>query len=166
MKTHKARAEEPPPAATMRQGQLRQLSRATPGVTHLVAMVGVLYSVGVGWLTLSPVPFAVQGSEAQFGILSSSAWIDSSAWTDGRPIEVALNVVMFIPIGFTAGFVGRGAWRFVIPVALTLVIELAQVPLDRISHPRDLVANAVGAALGVALIARVRRHRASNRPTS
>ncbi|WP_146069723.1 VanZ family protein [Arthrobacter sp. B0490] len=119
---------------------------------------GALYTGAVLWVTLRPIPWASAGSEEALGILDPGAWLDGSAWTEGRPLEVALNVLMFVPVGVTAGLIKRGITGMVGPLVLTVAIELAQIPLMRISHPRDLAANAVGALVGVVVVM-VLRHR-------
>ncbi len=128
----------------------------------VIAALGVLYTCAVLWVTLRPLPWATDGNQEPLGILSPHAWLGWSTWAAGSPLEVVANVAMFVPLGLVAGLLFRGAAGFIVPVALTLAIELAQIPLaDRISHPRDLVANATGAALGVLIVVLVRRHRRS-----
>ncbi|WP_458040634.1 MULTISPECIES: VanZ family protein [Bacteria] len=116
----------------------------------VIATLGLLYLCAVLWVTLRPLPWATEGNQEPYGILNPRAWIGSSTWLSGSPLEVAANVAMFLPLGLVAGLLFRGAARVIIPVAVTVAIELAQIPLgDRISHPRDLVANASGAVLGL-----------------
>lgn len=136
-----------------------------PRTSVAAGVVAALYMSAVLWVTLRPVPWATDGNEERLGILDPSAWWDAASWSEGRPAEVALNVVLFFPLGaFAAMLLPRWRGRILIPVALTLAIELAQIPLDRISHPRDLVANALGAVLGVAVVALVRRARRTPSP--
>ncbi|WJL94252.1 VanZ family protein [Microbacterium sp. ET2] len=127
-------------------------------VSTVVFLLGALYTSLVLWVTLRPLPWATEGSEAPWGILNPAAWTDEAAWTDGRSLEILLNVLMFVPIGVATGLLLRGVLALALPLLLTLGIELAQIPLDRISHPRDLVANGLGAIVGVALAAVIRRH--------
>jgi VanZ family protein len=42
-------------------------------------------------------------------------------------------------------------------VGIAAAIEISQIPLDRVSDPRDLVANAAGAAIGVLVGSLLRR---------
>ncbi|MEI3867635.1 VanZ family protein [Microbacterium sp. CCNWLW134] len=137
-------------------------STAPPAVRRTVSaavfLLGALYTSLVLWVTLRPLPWATEGSEARWGILNPAAWTDEAAWTDGRSLEILLNVLMFVPIGVATGLLLRGVLALALPLLLTLGIELAQIPLDRISHPRDLVANGLGAVVGVALAAIIRRH--------
>jgi hypothetical protein len=131
---------------------------APRGGTRTWAIVaGALYISAILWVTLRPLPWATEGDQEQWGILDPAAWLEAASWTEGRPLEVAFNVAMFLPVGMITGYFLRGPGRVLAPIALTLTIELAQIPLDRISHPRDLVANALGALLGVAVVSVVRR---------
>lgn len=127
------------------------------GARRLTVVLGLLYTSAVLWVTLRPTPWATDGDEERLGILNSAAWSDPGSWIEGRPLEIALNVAMFLPIGVITAVLLRGSARLLVPLALTLTIELLQIPLDRISHPRDLVANALGAVLGVALAAMAER---------
>jgi glycopeptide antibiotics resistance protein len=59
---------------------------------------------------------------------------------------------MFIPIGLlmrVALPAPPGGVIVIFAVLITVAIELAQIPLDRVSDPRDLVANSIGAVVGV-----------------
>jgi glycopeptide antibiotics resistance protein len=144
-----------------------QRPEGTPGgavARGVILVLGLLYTGLVLWATLRPLPWATEGSEARFGILNPAAWTDEAAWTDGRTLEILLNVLMFVPIGVATGLLLRGASRVILPLALTVGIELAQIPLDRISHPRDLVANGLGALVGVALAAIIRHGAVSRKP--
>lgn len=135
----------------------RSTARPLPPGRMVIAALGALYALAVLWATLRPVSWATAGAQESLGILSPAAWLDPASWIDGRPLEVVFNVAMFIPIGVTASLVLGGRRAIVLPLVLTLGIELAQIPLDRISHPRDLVANAVGGLLGIAAVALARR---------
>jgi glycopeptide antibiotics resistance protein len=70
-------------------------------------------------------------------------------------VEFLLNVGMFVPLGlFLVLLLGRRAWwlGILFGVGLTVVIEFVQQSLpSRVSDPRDLVANSIGAAVGVLL---------------
>jgi glycopeptide antibiotics resistance protein len=131
----------------------------------LALVAAVVYVGAVLLLTLRPAPWALDGNEAPFGILNPAAWTEAAAWTEGRPWEILANIVMFVPAGVLAGILLRGVWRPLAPIAFTLFIELGQIPIEgRISHPRDLVANTVGALIGLALYALARRRRRTDAP--
>lgn len=133
-------------------------STLRPRARVTIAALGLLYTSAVLWATLRPLPWATDGNQEAYGILNPQAWIGWSTWTDGSALEIVANVLMFLPIGVTSGLLLHGLLSVVIPVALTLTIELAQVVLpDRISHPRDLVANVSGAVLGLIIASLLRR---------
>ncbi|MEI5585085.1 MULTISPECIES: VanZ family protein [unclassified Agromyces] len=123
-----------------------------PAPVLLVAYVGLVL-----WATLGPVPWAGHGYQAPDGVLDWRIWLDADTWTMGTRTEFVLNVLMFVPLGALLALTLRRAPLLVVTgvaVALGVVIELAQISMvDRISDPRDVVANAGGAFVGV-LIAR------------
>ena len=92
-----------------------------------------------------------------------------------NPLEFALNMALFVPWGMLAVFVleARRWWlAALLGFALTVTIEVLQIPSARISDPRDLVANSLGALLGIALACiavaplRVRPAKGFTAPTS
>ncbi|MFE5670889.1 VanZ family protein [Agromyces sp. NPDC056523] len=112
-----------------------------------------LYAAVVLWATLGPVPWAGSGYQSPNGVLDWELWLERSTWTTGLESELMLNVLMFVPFGALLAFALRGV-SFVVPAIMaagfSLLIELVQIPMaDRISDPRDLVANAGGALIGV-----------------
>jgi glycopeptide antibiotics resistance protein len=124
----------------------------TPTVVLPTAVIGVLYLALVAYLTLGEVPWNTLTNEARFGVLSLRSWLEPETWTTGTIFEFTANVLMFVPIGLLLRLaLPRAGWPAVlgIAVAITVAIELAQIPLDRVSDPRDLVANSVGAVIGV-----------------
>ena len=151
MTSHAAALDASVPVGRSAALPLRRLGRP------VVAALGALYAAAVVWATLRPVPWADEGAEESLGVLSPAAWLDLAAWVEGRPLEVAFNVALLVPIGAAVALLLRSRWAIVVPLALTLGIELAQIPLDRISHPRDLVLNAAGGVLGVMAVALGRR---------
>jgi glycopeptide antibiotics resistance protein len=117
----------------------------------VVLLLWVGLTAAIISITLGPVPQRLEGSEATKGVLSPTAW-DVSQWS-GSNYEFGLNLLMFLPWGMLALFLlGRRRWWLAaaIGIALTLAIEIAQIPSPRISDPRDLVANTLGALLGIA----------------
>ena len=119
-----------------------------PAPVLLVMYVGLVL-----WATLGPVPWAGRGYQARDGVLDLGSWFDSETWTMGTSTEFVLNVLMFVPLGALLALTLRRTpllWVTAIAVGLGVVIELTQIPMvDRISDPRDIVANAGGALLGV-----------------
>ncbi len=69
---------------------------------------------------------------------------------------------MFVPWGFLVLLALGIRWWWVAAfagLALTLTIEIGQIPLPRISDPRDLVANMLGTLVGIALAVTLVRRR-------
>lgn len=124
---------------------------------RLTALVlGAAYTALLLLFTLSPVSQLYVGSEAQRGVLSWRSWLDPQTWAEGTLVEFAANIAIFIPWGVLALLaVGVKRWWLAAAggVLLTWVIEVAQIPLARISDPRDLIANTAGAVLGVGIAA-------------
>ena len=131
--------------------------RATPRVgatLPIIAALATAYLAAVLWLTVRPLPWVTETNETPLGVLNPAAWLDTAAWVDGPSAEIVANVVMFLPAGVFSALLLRGGMRVLAPLALTVLIEVVQIPLEsRISHPRDLVANALGAMLGLAAVA-------------
>lgn len=137
----------------------------------VLSLVTIAYLALVAWITLSPLD-----APSQFGILWTLAeFFESHAATDWitfSRLEFAANIVMFVPLGlFLVLLLGRRQWWIAIAlgVALTCGIEFAQQFIaNRVSDPRDLVANGIGAVVGtlVALAltaAKARRIRSASR---
>lgn len=121
--------------------------------SRAAAVLLFAYAGLVLWATLGSVPRAGLGNQSPNGVLDWRLWLEPSTWTTGLETELMLNVIMFVPLGVLLAFALRGV-SFVVPVMMaagfSLAIELAQIPMsDRISDPRDLVANTVGALIGV-----------------
>lgn len=121
--------------------------------SRAAAVLLFAYAGLVLWATLGLVPRAGLGNQSPNGVLDWRLWLEPSTWTTGLQTELVLNVIMFVPLGALLAFALRGA-SFVVPVMMaagfSLAIELAQIPMsDRISDPRDLVANTAGALIGV-----------------
>ncbi|GGI45944.1 VanZ like family protein [Agromyces flavus] len=121
--------------------------------SRAAAVLLFLYAAVVLWATLGPVPWAGSGYQSPNGVLDWELWLERATWTTGLESELMLNVLMFVPFGALLAFALRGV-SFVVPAIMaagfSLLIELVQIPMaDRISDPRDLVANAGGALIGV-----------------
>ncbi len=137
----------------------------------VLSIVTIGYLALVGWITLSPLD-----APSQFGILWKLAeFFEANAATDWitfARLEFAANVVMFVPLGlFLVLLLGRRQWWLAIGfgLALTAAIEFAQQFIaNRVSDPRDLVANGIGAIVGTLLAlaftaAKARRIRLASR---
>jgi hypothetical protein len=130
------------------------------------ALIGLAYTALVLLLTIGPVRQRFVGSEADRGVLDWRSWFELSTWREGTASEFVANVLLFLPWGALA-VVALGGRRWMLAAAgagaLTLAIEIAQIPTARISDPRDLVANALGALLGIALGVAVDAARSASR---
>lgn len=98
------------------------------------------------------------------------------AWVRGIPglggvrqgwIEFAANILLFVPLGFLlTGLFRRPWWGFALALGLSVAAELVQVLLPaRLPSPRDVLANALGAAIGAAFawLLFIRRSRSGGR---
>lgn len=126
---------------------------------RVICVITAVYLAIVGALTLGPQP-----SDAMTRHLSADIILGVGRFAPGlnfrySDLEFAANIGMFVPLGilFVVAF-GRNKWwaAALVGAALTLLIEGAQryIP-DRVSDPRDVLANITGAGVGalIALIA-------------
>jgi uncharacterized membrane protein YfcA len=116
------------------------------------AIAAAAYLALVGYVTFGPVPWQTTPNESAKGVLSPRTWLDPATWAYGSQLEFLANVLMFVPVGV---LLCLALPRVAAPalaltaVAIAAAIEIGQLPLDRVSDPRDLVANSAGAAVGV-----------------
>jgi glycopeptide antibiotics resistance protein len=133
----------------------------------LLTVATVAYLGVVGVVTLSPAP--PNPDSLLWRVVGLFDRFPATRWLDFPTVEFLANVAMFVPLGvFALLLLGRGRWWLAIlfGIALTLAIEAVQQVLPtRVSDPRDLIANSIGAAVGVlvalvATAAKARRIRA------
>lgn len=119
----------------------------------LLTFLTLAYLAVVGWITLGPQPLGSDQLRLIFRVVGFLQRIEQLAWVRYSTIEFAANVLMFVPIGlFLLLLLGRRRWlaAAAIGVLVSAGIEFAQLFLPaRVSDPRDLAANSVGAFLGV-----------------
>lgn len=133
-----------------------------PTRRHAPSILLALVTAALLLVTIGPVGQRLVGEEAPLGVLSLDLWLVSGTWTNGALYEFLGNVALFVPWGVLALFViGARRWWFAaaLGVALTFAIELIQIPLPRISDPRDLVANTLGVLIGIGIATVMRRAR-------
>lgn len=119
----------------------------------ILTVVTFVYLGVVGWITLGPQPFDEGSDSFVWRLLHFFGGFPMTDWITYSFLEFWANVAMFVPVGlFFVLLLGRRRWwlAIVLGVALTCVIEFVQMFLpDRVSDPRDIVANSVGALVGV-----------------
>jgi glycopeptide antibiotics resistance protein len=122
------------------------------GAATFFAIASVAYVALVLAVTLLPAPWPPNTAEAPLGVLNPATWTSAETWRNGTAFEFTMNIAMFVPIGLIAARYLRGWMRILAPIGLTLAIEIVQIPLaDRVSDPRDLIANTIGAILGLGI---------------
>jgi len=119
----------------------------------LLSVVTFVYLGLVGWLTLGPQPLDDEPNGVLFKLLEVLGRHQSTAWITYNGLEFTANIAMFVPVGlFFLLLLGRSYWFAAIfaGVVLTFAIETAQIFLPaRVSDPRDLASNSIGALIGV-----------------
>ena len=129
----------------------------------VLPIVIAVYLLAVAGITLDPAPGDPAGNPLLRELLRAVSAVPGLGWVDYDVAEFSANVLLFVPMGVLFVLL-LGAWRWWLAVAIgvvaTLVIEFVQLFLpERVSDPRDLLANTLGTVLGVALVALVRRRR-------
>lgn len=119
----------------------------------LLSFVTLVYLGIVGWITLGPQPFDDSSDSMIWRLLDILGRSRATDWIDYASLEFGGNVLMFLPIGlFFLLLLGRRLWWLAVlfGIALTCGIEFAQefIP-TRVSDPRDILSNSVGAFVGV-----------------
>jgi len=120
----------------------------------ILSLVTLAYLGVVGWLTLTP----QQAGHQQNIIWQLALFFDShrsTEWITFNLLEFTANVALFVPLGvFFVLLLGRKRWWLAIlfGAAMTVAIEFGQqfIP-NRVSDPRDLLANSIGTVVGTML---------------
>jgi glycopeptide antibiotics resistance protein len=119
----------------------------------LLSVVTFAYLGLVGWLTLGPQPLDDEPNGVLFRLLDLLGRHSATSWITYYGLEFTANIAMFVPVGlFFLLLLGRAYWFVAVlsGVGLTFAIETAQLFLpERVSDPRDLVSNSIGALIGV-----------------
>lgn len=132
------------------------------GVFHrhpFLSLLTFAYLGFVGLVTLTP-----ESGQPDYSALAARVLARLERYPDLDPLTVRLsverveflaNVGLFIPVGvFVLLLFGARLWWVAVAggVALTAAIETAQRSIPgRVSDPRDVVANSLGAVIGVGL---------------
>lgn len=121
----------------------------------LLSVVTFVYLGVVGFITLGPQPLDEGTDSLVWRLLGFFARFGATDWITYSALEFWANVAMFVPVGlFFLLLLGRRRWwvAVLLGVGLTCVIEFAQMFLpSRVSDPRDILANSVGALAGVVI---------------
>lgn len=111
------------------------------------------YLVFVGWLTLTPQPIGPNQQQLIERLLDGLHRRGYAESLDYSRLEFLANIALFVPIGmFLLLLFGAGFWWLAAigSFAMTAFIEKAQQYIPgRVSDERDLVANTVGALIGI-----------------
>ncbi|WP_395639668.1 VanZ family protein [Pseudolysinimonas sp.] len=127
------------------------------------AVLAAAYLVLVGVITLGPTLWRTRPTQGDYDVLSLSTWLDPDTWSRVTSPEFVANILLFVPLGLLLRLaVPRLGWfgAAVLGAGVSVVIEVLQVWTPRVSDPRDLVANGLGALAGAligAALARVGR---------
>jgi glycopeptide antibiotics resistance protein len=121
----------------------------------LLSLVTLAYLGFVAWITLTPADIAPTSSELVERVLNRLQGYDDLAWLTYERAEFLANVALFVPVGlFLLLLVGTRFWWVAAGLAfvMTSAIETAQRSIPgRVPDERDLLANTVGALIGIAL---------------
>ncbi len=120
----------------------------------ILSTLTLAYLALVGWLTLTPTSTAFESGLLR-RLASLLSRYPATEWFTFLRLEFMANIMLFVPFGiFLVLLFGRRMWwlAIVLGVLLTVGIEFAQnfIP-SRVSDPRDLVANSLGAVIGALL---------------
>jgi glycopeptide antibiotics resistance protein len=127
--------------------------RSIPFAVLAAAYLGV-----VALLTLGPAPWRTGPRLADYDVLSLTTWLDPSTWTRGISIEFVANILLFVPLGMLLRLaLPRATWvgAVLLGGAASVAIEVLQMSGPRVSDPRDVVANTIGALIGAVIAASV-----------
>lgn len=123
----------------------------------LLSVATFAYLGVVGLITLSPQSDSPEGN-ILWWLVEFFERHRATEWITYNGLEFFANVMMFVPFGiFFVLLLGRRNWwlAILLGVALTVGIEFAQqyIP-NRVSDPRDILSNSIGATFGtlVALV--------------
>lgn len=135
-----------------------------PRERWLIVVVAVLLASAfavIAAILLSPSPPDADGQRRLANWLAAVHQTWMPRWVTFGLVEFSSNVVMFLPLGFLGAIVfSRARWAvFAACVAFSTLVELVQWALlpARQADWRDVLANSLGAAIGIALVAGVPR---------
>ncbi|MDN5761778.1 MAG: VanZ family protein [Microlunatus sp.] len=111
------------------------------------------YLAFVAWVTLTPQVYAAEHIEIIYRILAALHRRGYLLSVDNSELEFLANIALFVPVGmFLLLLLGTRLWWLALTAsfAMTIVIEAVQRSIPgRVSDERDLLANGLGAVIGV-----------------
>lgn len=131
----------------------------TRGGTVLVVLFGA-YLVLLAWIVLWKLEVPWLGDDSR-RVIKLVPFVAADGAGSSRPLEVAANVILFVPFGVYLGLLGpKWSWwkAAAVLAASSLGLEVAQYVLAvGSSDMTDVIANTAGGLAGVGLLAGVRR---------
>jgi len=119
----------------------------------LLSLLTIGYLVFVAWLTLTPQSYASEHISIIYRVLDVFHRHGYLLAIDDSRLEFLANIALFVPVGmFLMLMFGTRLWWLAVlsSFALTGAIEFAQRSIPgRVPDERDLVANGLGAVIGV-----------------
>lgn len=118
------------------------------------AALAVVYLGVIGVITLGPTLWRTLPNRGDYDVLSPSVWVDPETWVRLGSPEFVANILLFVPLGLLVRLaVPRAGWfgAVVTGGVVSIAIEVLQMWSPRVSDPRDVVANTLGAAAGALL---------------
>lgn len=118
------------------------------------AVLAVVYLGIVGAVTLGPLLWRTRATQTDYDVLSPSTWLGPDTWARVGTPEFVANILLFVPLGLLLRLALPGATWFgavALGGAVSVIIEMLQIWTPRVSDPRDLVANTLGALIGALL---------------
>lgn len=131
------------------------------------AVLAAGYLAVIGLATLGPTLWRTRWAQSDYDVLSLSTWLDPDTWTRLGSPEFTANILLFIPLGLLVRLgIPRATWFGAVAIggAVSVAIETLQVWSPRVSDPRDLVANTLGALIGAVLGAVISAIASATRP--
>ncbi len=119
----------------------------------MLALLTGGYVAFVAWVTLTPQTYASEHIAIIYRVLAALHRHGYLLSIDDRRLEFLANIALFVPVGMFLMLLFGTRWWWVALVAsfaMTAVIEFAQRSIPgRVPDERDLVANGLGAVVGV-----------------
>lgn len=125
-----------------------------------VALAGS-YVVGLGVLVSAPWGWELNRFTVWLYVIFRYYWPLAPDWTGPAHYGIALNVVLFVPLGaMLVALTRRPGWAVLGCLAGSALIELVQWRwLEREGGWTDVVANTLGAVIGAVVVSLVTRDR-------